>query len=297
MLLVGIPVGTYMDKVTPLHYDQSLNYVADQIINFQTMLPVVNDENVVVGMISELNLAKSKGKKVILVDHNEMAQAITGIEEAEVLEVIDHHNKSDVTTKKPILVRQEPVGSTGAILNKIFREHDLGMPREIAILLLSTIISDTLYLKSSTATKYDEAALKQLNQTAGLDIDAYAREIFEAKSQIADKSATEILNNDRKEFKAGEVKFAISQVETVNPKALLDRKEELLDCLKKNAEENALKACFLMLTDIFDEGSHVIATAKDNNIYTSLNIKDNYVYMKNVMSRKSDFLPRVYEIM
>lgn len=293
---LSIPASARMDKVSPLNENDYLSEVADKIRDAKSSLPVVDDNNKLVGMVSRRGLSSKYGKKVILVDHNDKSQAVNGIEEADILEIIDHHNKSDIITKRPIYSRQEPIGSTASLIKKIYDENQIEISKDIALVLMSAIISDTLYLKSTTATKQDEIILNDLGKIADVDLDEFALEIFEAKSQVASKSAQEILDNDRKDFKVKDVKFTIGQIETVKPSTILNRRDELLKVMRELKKAGDYKAVFLMITDIFNNESHALICTEDNNILSHLGVQDSYLLMKGVMSRKSDFLPKVYEL-
>lgn len=286
LINLSSPVSSKMEKPLPILQDMHLTDVYDEILQSSHRLPVVNSENELVGMISRKNL-KNKGKKVILVDHTEKNQAAEGINEAEIIEIIDHHNLGDIVTSNPIYIRHEPVGCTATIIKKLYKENDVQISKKIASLLISAIISDTLYLRSSTATKEDEKAIIELNEIACINLDAFAKEIFEAKSEI--RSVSEIIGNDKKEYTINDRKISISQIETMNPKEVMKFKSEIIEEMKKDR----LYASFLMITDIFNRESRVI-TVGDSKVIKK--IGGELVTLVGVMSRKKDFVPKIYNL-
>lgn len=234
-------------------------------------------------------------KKIILVDHNEKGQSIFN-ENSEIIEIIDHHKMGgDISTSNPIYARFEPVGCTATIIKKIYGENNIDIDEVTAKLLISAIISDTLFLKSSTTTKDDKKAIEELNKIANLDLDKFAFEVFDAKGVIANESAEKIFNNDKKEVTLNEKKIVVGQVETVNVEKVMAKKEEIITYMKQEVQTNNYLAGFLMITDIFNELSHVLVVSNDDKLLETMNVKDDMIIMKNVMSRKKDFLPKMYD--
>src|SRR5438445_2327718 len=173
-------------------------------------LPVVNNDGKLVGYLSRTDLINARPKRVILVDHNEQSQAVDGIEEAELLGIIDHHRVADVHTNKPIMFRADPVGCTGTIIAGLYHEVGIAIPREVAGLLLGGLLYDTLILRSPTCTSRDERVAAELAEIAGEDCEQYGQEIFAAAAaDLNARSAEELITSDFKEFTVGETKFAI----------------------------------------------------------------------------------------
>src|SRR5256886_768143 len=176
-------------------------------------LPVVDAEGKLVGYLSRTDLINARPKRVVLVDHNEQSQAVDGIEEAEVLGIIDHHRIADVHTNRPIMFRAEPVGCTGTIITALYHEADIAIPREIAGLLLAGLLYDTLILRSPTCTPRDERVAAELASIAGEDIEAYGQAIFAAAAADLSTKPTEVLlTSDFKEFTVSDARIAIGTV-------------------------------------------------------------------------------------
>lgn len=243
----------------------------------------------------EIMTSLEEGQKVILVDHNEPGQSI-GTDKLNILEIIDHHKLGGLTTPNPLFLRFEPVGCTATIIKKMYQENNIEISKEVANMLISAAISDTLYTKSSTTTEDDKKMIEELNSIAQLDLDRFAFEIFDAKGVIADESAEKIFNNDCKEISINGKKIVVGQVETVNVEKVMAKKQDILEVMKKTNKDKASVASFLMVTDIFNELSHVLVVSDDEILLETMEVVDNQVEMKNVMSRKKDFLPRMFDI-
>src|SRR5207302_2413109 len=181
-------------------------------------MPVVDQEGKLVGYLSRTDLLNARPKRVVLVDHNEQSQAVDGIEEADLLGIIDHHRIADIHTNKPIMFRAEPVGCTGTIITSLYHEAGIDIPRDVAGLLLAGLLYDTLILRSPTCTPRDERVAVELAQITGEDIEQYGKAIFAAAaSDLSGKSAEALITSDFKEFSVDDVKFAIGTVETASP--------------------------------------------------------------------------------
>src|SRR5947209_14086810 len=196
------------------HADDLMSEVQNTLTRRRS-LPVVNNDGKLVGYLSRTDLINARPKQVILVDHNEQSQAVDGIEEAELLGIIDHHRIADIHTNKPIMFRAEPVGCTGTIIAGLYHEAGIAIPREVAGLLLAGLLYDTLILRSPTCTPRDERIAVELAEIAGEDIEKYGQEIFTAATaNLNTLSAEALLTSDFKEFMVGDTKFAIGTVET-----------------------------------------------------------------------------------
>ncbi len=258
--------------------------------------PVVDLNNNVVGLISRYHLISSIKKKVILVDHNERRQSIDGLEDAKILEIIDHHRVADVLTGAPIYFRNEPVGSTATIIASIFFENGRRPSKKIAGILSAAIISDTLFFKSPTTTNTDKIMLKRLEKIADIDVDAFAMEMFKEGTSLIGKTPEELLKEDFKVFTINEEAIGIAQVYTMDPESLNDMKGELLELMEKKRIEEGYVSFILMLTDIFKEASEMIVVGEYKDIIGKAlgeaTSKGSF-YAPGVLSRKKQVVPPI----
>lgn len=235
-----------------------------------------------------------EAKEVILVDHNERQQSADGIENVKISEVIDHHRIANFETADPLYYRAEPVGCTATILNKIFKEKNVEIPSNIAGLMLSAIISDTLLFKSPTCTDEDVQAGKELAEIAGVNAEEYGLAMLKAGADLSDKSLEDLLTLDAKEFTFGTVKSVVAQVNAVDVNDVLGRKEELVSLLNKNAEEKGLNLFFFFVTDILNNDSVAIVAgnaAEDAAKAFGKELVDNQFDLPGVVSRKKQVVP------
>jgi len=222
-------------------------------------LPVVDAGGYLVGYLSRTDLLNARPKRVILVDHNERSQAVDGLDEAELLGVIDHHRIADVYTSRPIMFRAEPVGCTGTIVAGLYHEAGVTIPREVAGLLLAGLLYDTLILRSPTCTPKDERVAAELAAIAGEDIEQYGQAIFAAAAADLNASpAQTLLTTDFKEFTVGSAKFAVGTVETASPQAIERRIPELLSTMQRIAQERAYSVFLFMIVDIINMRCHLL---------------------------------------
>ena len=261
--------------------------------------PVVNHERKVVGSISRYHLISSLKKKVILVDHNERSQSVDGLEEAEILEIIDHHRVADVFTGAPIYFRNESVGSTCTIVASIMFENGRRPSKKIAGILAAGIISDTLLLRSPTSTNTDRIILDRLAMIADLDVEEFAMEMFKAGTSLTGKTPKELLNQDFKSFVINEDKVGISQVYTMDPDSLKEMRDELIVTMKERSKEYNYSIFILMLTDIFKQASEMIVVGpnKENAAKAfKTTLEGNSFYAPGVLSRKKQVIPPITNI-
>ena len=217
--------------------------------------PILDKDGKYRGMISRRNLLGARGKQIVLVDHNEKNQAVDGIENAEILEIIDHHKLGTVETIAPVFFRNQPLGCTATIVYQMYNENSVPMDKKIAGLLCSAIISDTLLFRSPTCTEIDKMAALALAGEAGIDINQYAREMFSAGSNLKSKTDDEIFYQDFKRFNSGKVSFGVGQISSLNADELDSLKERLLPYLKKAHKEHGVDMMFFMLTNILNEST------------------------------------------
>lgn len=260
--------------------------------------PVIDDNNnnKVVGLISRYHLISSMKKKVILVDHNERSQSVDGLEECEILEIIDHHRVADVFTGNPIYFRNEPVGSTSTIIASILFENGRRPSKKIAGVLAAAIISDTLLFRSPTSTNVDKMILERLARIADLDVDKFAMEMFKAGTSLVGKTPQELLSQDFKIFTINEDKIGIAQVYTMDPDSLENMKSDLLVLMEERTKKDEYSIFILMLTDIFDQASEMIVVGQNKELIAKSfgeTLVNNAFYAPGVLSRKKQVVPPI----
>ena len=241
---------------------------------------------------------KEEAEKVILVDHNEFQQSADGIEEVQITEVIDHHRIANFQTADPLYFRAEPVGCTATILNKLFKEHGVDVPANIAGLMLSAIVSDTLLFKSPTCTEQDVQAGKELAEIAGVDAADYGLAMLKAGADLSDKSLEDLLSLDAKGFEFGEYKSVVAQVNAVDIEDVLGRQEELVNLLNKNVADNGLDLFFFVVTDILNNDSTAVAVGQVAEAAAKAfgaEIVNGRIALPGVVSRKKQIVPVLTE--
>jgi len=259
-------------------------------------LPVVNNEGKLVGYLSRTDLINAQAKRVILVDHNEQSQAVDGIEEADLLGIIDHHRIADVHTNRPIMFRADPVGCTGTIIVGLYHEAGIPIPREAAGLLLAGLLYDTLILRSPTSTPRDERVADELAEIAGEHIEQYGQEIFAAAAaDLSERSAKELLTADFKEFMVGDAKFAIGTVETASPSTIEKRSQELLETMNQLVQERGYSSFLFMIVDIINMRCHLLISGGEHAVAEVLGVPlepdGHSVIVENLVSRKKQLVP------
>jgi manganese-dependent inorganic pyrophosphatase len=259
-------------------------------------MPVVDNEGKLVGYLSRTDLIKARPKRVILVDHNERSQAVDGIEEAELLGIIDHHRITDVHTNKPIMFRAEPVGCTGTIIAGLYHEAEIAIPRDVAGLLLAGLLYDTLILRSPTCTARDERVAAELAAIAGEDIEEFGQAIFAAAaSDLNEKPAEALITSDFKEFTVGDAKFAIGTVETASPATIETRSEELLTTMHRIAQARGYTSFLFMIVDIINMYCHLLVcggeTAVAEVLGAPLEADGHSIIVEGLVSRKKQLVP------
>lgn len=256
------------------------------------------------GMISRRNLLGAKGKKIVLVDHNERNQAVDGIENADIMEIIDHHKLGTVETISPVFFRNQPLGCTATIIYQMYNENNVPIDRVTAGLLCSAIISDTLLFRSPTCTEVDRVAALALAGTAGIDLDRYAASMFAAGSNLKNKSEQEIFYQDFKRFSAGKISFGVGQISSLNSDELVMLKDRMLPYLKKAHQEHGVDMMFFMLTNILTETTELLC---EGNGAAGLIVEafhmgteddhtggaDQTVTLPGVVSRKKQLIPAI----
>jgi manganese-dependent inorganic pyrophosphatase len=264
-------------------------------------LPVVDNEGRFVGFLSRTDLIKARPKRVFLVDHNERSQAVDGIEEAELLGIIDHHRIADVYTQKPIMFRAEPVGCTGTIIAGLYHEAGIDIPREVAGLLLAGLLYDTLILRSPTCTSRDEQVAAELAQITGENIDAYGQAIFAAAAaELDERSTEELLTSDFKEFTVQEMRFAVGTVETASPASIEKRGQDLLHTMHHLAQERGYASFLFMIVDIINLRCHLLISGGEHAVAeifaAPLEIDGHTIIVEDLVSRKKQVVPQLTRI-
>ncbi|MEJ8741956.1 putative manganese-dependent inorganic diphosphatase [Mediterraneibacter sp. HCN-7094] len=261
--------------------------------------PVVDINGDFQGFISRRRLLNCRKKQVILVDHNEESQAVDGIEQADVLEIIDHHRLNSIQTIGPVVFRNQPVGCTATIIYQMYQEYNKPVNPVIAGLLCSAIISDTLLFRSPTCTLLDEDAAKELAEIAGINMEELAQAMFKAGSNLQGKSAEEICFLDFKQFTVNDTVFGVGQVNSMSAKELTEIKTQIESELDKIRQNHRLDMIFFMLTNIMTESSELLCVgpeAREKAISAfDLNEKSDTLYLKGVVSRKKQLVPAIVE--
>ena len=267
--------------------------------------PILDKDGRYLGMISRRNLLGAKGKQVILVDHNEKNQAVAGIENAEILEIIDHHRLGTIQTMSPVFFRNQPLGCTATIIYQMYQEAGIKVEPKIAGLLCSAIVSDTLLFRSPTCTPVDEMAARALADIAGIDIEKYAMEMFSAGSNLKDKSDEEIFYQDFKRFTSGKVTIGVGQITSLNGGELDKLKGRMEAFMEKALENNGLDMIFFMLTNILTETTELIcegqgalqlagkAFHQDIELLEEEGLKEPVLRLPGVVSRKKQLIPEL----
>ena len=302
-IVQAIPVEYVMIKgdIKTFSTDDTLDYMKEVMSETRYRgYPVIDLNNRCVGSISRFALLKGLRKKVILVDHNERGQSIPGVEEADILEIVDHHRVADIQTVGPLLFRGEPLGSTATIVTKIFDELDVEMPSHIAGLLLGAVVSDTLLFKSPTCTPVDTKIAKKLAEIAGVDIQEFAMEMFKAGTSLVGKTVDEIFNQDFKKFSFDNLLVGVAQVNSMDIEGFLPYKKDMLDYMNKFAEDNNLEFTLLLLTDIINANSEIfVGGPRPELVEKAFNVQltECQGTLAGVISRKKQVVPAITAVM
>ena len=300
----SIPIRFFMrsSNLITFDLDDTLENVKDVMSKLRHRdFPIVDEVGNYCGMVSRRNLLVMKKKQVILVDHNERTQAVNGIENAEILEIIDHHRIGTIETINPVYFRNQPVGCTGTILYQMYREQGVTPPKDMAGLMCSAILSDTLMFRSPTCTPLDKEAAESLSQIADIDIESYAVNMFEAGSSFKGKTPEELLYQDFKTFDVEEITFGVGQISSMNKRELKRLVKEMDEYLKDKYTAAKCDMIFFVMTNILDEGSTVLCYGEDSvrllQDAFELEMNGNSCYLEGVVSRKKQIVPRLVEML
>ena len=233
---------------------------------------------------------------MVLVDHNEASQSVLGLDQAEILEIIDHHRLADVQTNNPIYVRNEPVGSTNTIIASMFQDRGLMPSAGLAGMMAAAILSDTLMFKSPTCTQRDIRTAERMARIANVSLDELGKTLF--SNTVEHKSVEEMLFTDYKEFHVAGHSLAVAQLTCVDSAGVLSRKDEILARMRQHKEEKGFELMLLMATDVMLEGTQILYVGDDDSIRQAFNVipKDNTAFLPRIMSRKKQVIPMLSDL-
>ena len=294
----SMPIKQYMTRreLVTFDIDDYVDDVKDVISRVRHRdFPVLGSNGNYVGMISRRNLMNMQKKQIILVDHNEKSQAVDGIGEAEILEIIDHHRLGSLETVSPVYFRNQPLGCTSTIIYQMYQEQRVEIPKEIAGLLLSAIISDTLMFRSPTCTPFDKGVAKRLAEIADVDIEDHAKKMFRAGSDFKNKTTEEIFYQDFKIFHTEDCDFGVAQISAMSGEELEQIGEQLRPFLPQVLGEKRLNMVYVMLTDILEESSKIIFAGEDAGKILAHAFKKQEdadgILLDGIISRKKQMIP------
>lgn len=299
LIFQSTPVGRICNTqgMVCFHLDERVDDVREVVLKYRhPSYPILDADEKVVGILTRYHLLRPRRKRVVLVDHNEASQSVPGLEEAELLEIIDHHRLADIQTSNPIYVRNEPVGSTNTIIASMFQDRGLMPSANLAGMMAAAILSDTVMFKSPTCTPRDIRTAERMARIANVSLDELGKAIFSAA--VDNKTAEEVLFTDYKEFHIAGHGLAVSQLTCVASSGVLNRKEEFLSLMRKTAKEKGFDLMVLMLTDVLMEGTQILYVGDDDAIQQAFNVtpKDNTAFLPKVMSRKKQVIPMLSDL-
>ena len=294
LIFQAAPIGRICrtENLVCFHLEDKVDDVKEQVLKFREhCYPILDENEKVVGVLTRYHLLRPRRKRVVLVDHNEVSQSVPGLEEAEILEIIDHHRLADIQTTNPIYVRNEPVGSTNTIIASMFQDKGLMPSEKMAGMMAAAIISDTVMFKSPTCTDKDIRAAERMARIANVSLEELGREIFSAS--LGNRTASDLLYADYKEFHIAGHDLAVAQVTCVDSPKMLERKDEFLQLMRENVDKGKLSMMILMLTDVLKEGTQLIYIGDDEIIHQAFGEvpKENTLFLPGVMSRKKQVIP------
>jgi manganese-dependent inorganic pyrophosphatase len=300
LIIYSTPVTSMGDNsAAPVNRNDPIRKVKPELARSASRaLAVTDDDGSVVGVITEGDLIGEPNIEIIMVDHNETSQAIEGIENYRILEIIDHHRLGNLSTKYPITFINKPVGATSTIIAELYQEYRVPIPKQIASALLAGILADTLVLQSTTTTQTDRLTAQYLSDITNLDIQELGRDIMNAASLVSRKPVGELIGMDMKEYTAGDKAFAVSQVEVNVPTELLKRKDEIISHLQSLRLSRGHLFSALMVTDITELSSYLFIDADRGFISTITypRLEDRVYVLKDILSRKKQLMPYLLEL-
>ncbi|MBQ4423629.1 MAG: putative manganese-dependent inorganic diphosphatase [Clostridia bacterium] len=295
LVIQSVPVQRILPEkeVVAFRLNDYLDDVREQTLKSRyRSYPILDENDRVAGTLSRYHLLRPNRKQVVLVDHNELAQSVDGLNEAEILAIIDHHRLADVQTGAPIYVRNEPVGATCTIVAQMFQERGIMPNRSLAGLLAAGIVSDTIFFKSPTATEIDRRMAQRMAAIAGESLDELGRDIF-TPSVSHDADAKKLVLSDFKHFVIEGHKLGIGQISCIDSAELLKRRGEFLSIMNGVKDERGFDMVLLMLTDVLREGTVLLCVGDEETVEEAFNvkIKDHTVFLPGVLSRKKQVVP------
>ena len=298
----SMPIREFMkkDDIVSFELDDYVDEVREVMKNVRHRdFPILDENCHYVGMMSRRLLLKMQKKKVILVDHNERSQAVDNIDQANVLEIIDHHRLGSLETVSPIYFRNQPLGSTATIVYQMYEEKQVKIPRDIAGLLCSAILSDTLMFRSPTCTPLDEVVCKKLATIAKVDVEELATAMFEAGSDFKSRTPEQIFNQDFKIFETNEFKFGVAQVSSISKSQLLSIRNDILEYMESLLRASDMNAIYTMLTDILNETTELLFVGNDAGRIISqafsIETEADCAVLPKVVSRKKQLIPPIMQ--
>lgn len=286
-------------ELTTFKYDDYVDDVKAKINKSRyRSYPVLDSHNHIIGTLSRYHVFKHANRDLILVDHNELSQSIDGAQQANILEIIDHHRIGGLITSSPVYFRNEQVGCTATIIYKIFNEHNIEIPSDLAGLLCCAIISDTVNFKSVTCTQQDIDIAKKLSEIAELDLVQLGNQILAAGANLANKSPAAIFRNDLKQFEINNMKVTVSQCNIINFDSIKVIKDEMLACLIEYSRDSSSDIVMMAFSLIDGSGSYVLTVGKESHklkdIFNKNGIEtDEFVFLPKVISRKQQLVPLI----
>ena len=315
--IISTPHDTYriarlINQSTPIQYfmrkenlrtfqmDDFVNEIKSAVAKIRHReFPILDSAGRYCGMLSRRSLIDMEKKKIILVDHNEKSQAVDGIDDVDILEIIDHHRLGSLETVGPVFFRNQPLGCTATIIYQMYCESDVEICNKVAGLLCAAILSDTLMFRSPTCTPIDEKAARALAKIAGIDIEAFSEEMFRAGSSLLDKTPQEIFYQDYKKFQNSGINFGAGQVSSMDEDELLAIAPEIIEFMKTACNAPDIDMLFFMLTNIITETSTLLFTGENARDIVELafqtKTEENQVVLKGVVSRKKQLLPKLID--
>ncbi len=300
----SMPISYFMKRngLTTFHMDDFTDQIKEVMAKKRYRdFPILGHDGSYVGMISRRNLLNSARKQVIMVDHNEKSQAVDGIENAEILEIIDHHRLRSVETISPVFFRNQPLGCTATIVYQMYQEAGIALDKQTATLLCCAIISDTLMYRSPTCTAVDKAAAEELAKIAGINVEELAGDMFRAGSNLSSKETAEIFEQDFKTFAMNDITFGVGQVNSMNQEELVELKQRLYPYMEEQLKQSGLQMLFFMLTDIVQESTELLYVGGDARelIRDAMGVEPdgNSFILKGVVSRKKQLIPAIMTVL
>ena len=299
----SMPIKSFMTKDNLIHFelDDYVDDVHDTVSKIRHRdFPILDENQNYVGMFSRRNLMNARKKQVILVDHNEKSQAVANIDEAEILEIIDHHRIGSLETIGPVYFRNQPLGCTGTIIYQMYMEKGIPVTQQMAGLMCAAILSDTLVFRSPTCTPVDKSTALILAEIAQIDVEEFSQKMFEAGSNFASKTEEEILNQDFKIFHSGDYSFGVSQISALARTELDKVQARVMPLLDKMQVDKKIDMYFVMLTDILEESTYLIYAGEEAAsiaaaAYNQPQSKDGLM-LKGVVSRKKQLIPELINV-